>query len=75
MIKWGIIGLGRIANEFASGFSSLKNAKLLGISSQTQKKLNEFKNKFNIEEKYCFSNYEDLINCDDIEVQFYIFSI
>ena len=68
MVNWGIIGLGRIANEFASGFNNLKNAKLLGISSQTPKKLNEFKNKFNIEEKYCFTNYGDLISCSDIDV-------
>ena len=39
MVNWGIIGLGRIANDFASGFSDLKNAKLLGIASKTQKKL------------------------------------
>ena len=68
MVNWGIIGLGRIANDFASGFSDLKNAKLLGIASKTQKKLNEFKNKFNIEEKYCFSSYDDLIYCDDIDI-------
>ena len=68
MVNWGIIGLGRIANDFASGFSDLKNAKLLGIASKTQKKLNEFKKKFNIEEKYCFSSYDDLIYCDDIDI-------
>ncbi len=57
MINWGIIGLGRIANEFAPGFNGLKNANLLSVASKTQKNLIEFKKKFNIDEKYCFSNY------------------
>ena len=68
MVNWGIIGLGRIASEFASGFVNLKNAKLLGISSKTTKKLNDFRKKFNIDQKYCFSNYDDLISCDDIDI-------
>ena len=68
MINWGIIGLGRIANDFALGFNDLKNANLLSVASKTQKNLIEFKNKFNIDEKYCFSNYEDLIACDEIDI-------
>ena len=40
MVNWGIIGLGRIANEFASGFKDLNNAKLLSIASKTKKKFN-----------------------------------
>ena len=38
-INWGIIGLGRVANEFASGFNGLKNANLIGVASKTSKKL------------------------------------
>jgi len=68
MVNWGIIGLGRIANEFASGFNGLKNENLLGAASKTQKKLIEFKKKFSIDEKYCFSKYEDLIACDKIDI-------
>ena len=67
MVNWGIIGLGRVANEFASGFNGLKNANLIGVASKTSKKLIEFKKKFNINEKYCFSNYEDLVACDKID--------
>ena len=68
MINWGIIGLGKIANDFASGFKGLKNANLLAVASKTQKKLNEFKNRFSIEEKYAFSNYDDLINCNEVDI-------
>ena len=43
MVNWGIIGLGRIANEFASGFKGLNNAKLFSIASKTKENLIEFK--------------------------------
>ena len=39
MINWGIIGLGKIARDFALGFKDVKNAKLLGIASKTRKNL------------------------------------
>ena len=68
MLNWGIIGLGRIANDFASGFKDVKNANLFGIASKAEKRLSDFKEKFNINEKYCFSSYEDLIACDKIDI-------
>ena len=35
MVNWGIIGLGRIANEFASGFNNLKNGlKKIGFNEK-----------------------------------------
>ena len=68
MLNWGIIGLGRIANNFALGIEDVTNANLLGIASKTEKKLLDFKKKFNIDERYCFSNYEDLITCNKIDI-------
>ena len=68
MIRWGIIGLGNVAKDFASGFKNLKNAKLLSIASKTEKKISYFKKRFNISEKFCFNDYEDLINCDEVDI-------
>ena len=31
MIKWGIVGLGHMANNFASAIKEVKNAKLVAI--------------------------------------------
>jgi predicted dehydrogenase len=67
-INWGIIGLGNIAQSFSEGFNDVDNAKLLGISSNNNKKLEHFKNRFNIEEKYVFESYEGLLNCNDIDI-------
>ena len=67
-VNWGIIGLGRIAEVFSNAFGEAENAQLLAVSSREQKKLNHFKNHFNLESKFLFDNYEDLISCDDIDI-------
>jgi predicted dehydrogenase len=67
-VNWGIIGLGKIALQFANGFKFLNNAKLKGITSTNSKKIENFKVKFLIEDEYCFNNYEDLLKCNEIDV-------
>ena len=67
-VKWGIIGLGSIASKFADGFQFTKNARLFAISSKNENKLLEFKNKFQIDKNFCFSNYESLLECKDLDV-------
>ena len=67
-INTGIIGLGNIARVFADGFVGSKNSKLLGIASRDLKKLENFKDQFNIEKKFIFNDYDDLINCKEIDV-------
>ncbi len=67
-INWGIVGLGNIAKSFASGFINSKNSNLLAIASRSRLKLENFKNHYKIEEKYSFDNYEDLLNCPDIDI-------
>ena len=42
MINWGIIGLGNMANKFASAITEITNAKLLGASSLASERLNNF---------------------------------
>ena len=67
-INWGIVGLGNIAKSFSDGFLDTNKAKLLAISSLNIKKLEKFKNFFNINEKYIFRDYESLIRCNDIDI-------
>ena len=67
-VNWGIIGLGEVAYKFAEAFKKIDNARLLGISSRDRQKLFKFKEDFQIEEKYCFSEYENLLKCDDIDI-------
>ena len=67
-IKWGIIGLGNIAFEFASAFKEIKNSKLLGVASKDTGRLNKFKEHFEINKDYCFLSYEDLIKNKEIDI-------
>ena len=67
-INWGIIGLGNIAHEFSKAFAETSNAKLLAISSKDKNKLKKFKLQFNIDSKFSFNNYQDLINCDEVDI-------
>ena len=71
IIKWGIIGLGNVAHEFAKSFYNIKNAKLIAIASKTHNKLSKFKDEFNIDPNNCYGEYEKLLkdNHHDIKVQ------
>ncbi len=66
MINWGIIGLGGMANKFASAIKEVENANLLGISSMSTEKLKNFGDKYNVEKKFRFSSYDEILNCNDI---------
>ena len=67
-INWGIVGLGNIAKSFSDGFFDTNRAKLLAISSLNIKKLEKFKNSFDINEKYVFKDYESLLKCHDVDI-------
>ena len=66
MINWGIIGLGRMANRFASAIGEVKNAKLLGIASKNIDRLKHFGDQHNIENNFRFSTYDEILNCKEI---------
>ena len=66
MISWGIIGLGSMANRFAISINEVKNVKLLGIASQNVDRLNNFGEQYNIENKFRFNSYDEILNCNEI---------
>lgn len=65
IINWGIIGLGNIANKFASDINQLDNCKLYGAASRSQDKADEFKNKYDAEVAY--NSYEALAEDPNID--------
>ncbi len=68
VIKWGIIGLGNVAHEFAKSFYNTKNAKLIAIASKSENKLSKFKAKFNIHSNNCHNDYEKLLNNNKVDI-------
>jgi len=67
-INWGIIGLGNIALKFAEGFRFSDISRLRGIASRDQGRLKQFQNTFQVEKKYCFNDYEELLQCNEIDI-------
>ncbi len=66
MINWGIIGLGKMADRFASSINEVKNANLLAIASKSVERLKNFGDLYNIENKFRFNSYEEFLNCTQI---------
>lgn len=64
-IKWGIIGLGDIANEFAISFESDK-ADLVAVASRSLDKAQLFAEKYNVPKAY--GNYNEIYEDEDIDV-------
>lgn len=57
-IRWGIIGLGKIANKFATDLLTLDHCELYAVASRHQEKANSFAKQYNATKAY--GDYESL---------------
>lgn len=64
-IKWGIIGPGRIANNFVKGLQKIEDAEIYAVASRTKEKAFEFGDKYNIAKRY--GSYEELVNDKEVD--------
>jgi predicted dehydrogenase len=64
-IKWGIIGLGKIANKFAVDLATVENTELVAVASRSQGNANEFRQKFNVKKAY--NSYEALVKDPEVD--------
>lgn len=65
-IKWGIIGLGNIANQFAADLVLLQDATLFAVASRDHNKAIEFAQKYNCIKSY--DSYEALFKDDQVDI-------
>lgn len=63
--RWGILGLGSIARQFATGLKELPDAELIAVGSRTQEKADKFGNEFGA--SHCHASYEALANDPDVD--------
>ncbi|MCL5128459.1 Gfo/Idh/MocA family protein [Algibacter sp. L4_22] len=64
-INWGIIGLGSIANKFATDLLTIPDAKLYAVASRSQDKADLFADKYSATKAY--DSYEALANDKNID--------
>lgn len=66
MINWGIIGLGTIANTFASDLKLVSNANLYAVASRDIEKAIKFRDTH--EASICYSSYNKLANDPNVDI-------
>ena len=64
-IKWGIIGTGRIAHNFAADLQLVEHAKLIAVGSRKQETADQFAAEFNLAKSY--GSYEALAADKEID--------
>ena len=64
-IRWGIIGLGKIANKFATDLASIETAELVAVASRNIQNANNFAEKYNAKKAY--SSYEELAKDTNVD--------
>lgn len=65
-IRWGIIGTGKIAREFATGLTVLPQAELVAVGSRTTESASRFADIFGVPHRH--ASYEALANDPDVDV-------
>ncbi len=64
-IRWGILGTGNIAHQFARGLSTTPNAELVAVGSRTQASADRFGDEFDISRRH--ASYEALASDPDVQ--------
>lgn len=66
MTNWGIVGLGKIARQFADDLRLLPNARLHAVASTSMERAQGFAAEFGA--MHAFGRYEDLVHCPGLDV-------
>lgn len=65
-VRWGILGTGNIANQFAKGLAALEDAELVAIGSRRAESANRFADTYNVPNRH--DSYEALAADPDVEI-------
>lgn len=66
IIRWGILGAGRISRKFASDLSLVADAKLVAVGARTKEGADTFAAEFNIPHSH--GSYEELVNNPEVDI-------
>jgi predicted dehydrogenase len=65
-VKWGVIGLGKIAEIFINDLIKVKGGELFAVASRTQSKADDFAEKFQV--KHAYGSYIELLENPEVDV-------
>jgi predicted dehydrogenase len=65
-IRWGIIGLGNIAQKFAQDLALVNEGELVAIASRSMDRARNFNKDFKVD--YVFDSYQQLFKCEEVDV-------
>ena len=65
-VRWGILGTGRIAGDFATGLRALPDAELIAVGSRSAEAADRIGTRFEIARRY--PSYETLAHDPDVDV-------
>jgi len=65
-VRWGIIGSGEIATQFAEAISFVKEAELVAVASRSHERAKSFADKFAVLNSY--TSYDELLKSSNIDV-------
>ena len=66
VIRWGILGCGRIAGKFAADLKLVSDAELIAVGSRSQETADSFADEFNV--KYRHASYTALVQNPEVDV-------
>ena len=65
-VKWGIVGLGKIAHQFAKELLLIEDAEITAVASRSLEKATDFANKYNCKKAY--SSYDEIFKDESIDI-------
>lgn len=65
-IRWGIMGLGRIAGVFCDMLKELEQAEIYAVASRTIEKAESFGEKYHAVK--CYGSYEELVKDENVDI-------
>ncbi|GGW32175.1 Gfo/Idh/MocA family protein [Arenibacter certesii] len=65
-IRWGILGLGNIANSFVKDLALVNDAEIAAVASRSIEKAKLFAKEYQV--PLAFGSYEELLECKDVDI-------
>lgn len=66
VIRWGIIGCGKIAHKFVQDLTLIEDGELMAVASRNIEKATDFKAQYSARKAY--GSYDDLFSDEDVDI-------